>query len=260
MHIRPKKRLGQHFLTDKGVVRQMIQALGTNAYRHLPVLEVGAGTGALTDALLAAQYPLLAVEADEALVSHLSTRYGQHPMSPMVMHADFLNLNLNHLPQDRMQLVGNLPYMLSSPILWRVFWERKRFPHVLCMLQQEVAERICAAPGSRTYGILSVLLQTFYTTEFLFKVPAQAFRPPPKVQSAVIRLLANGRSALPCPDQALARVVKLAFGQRRKTLKNALQSQLKPTHRLPPKWANLRAEALSADEFIALTCYLSNHH
>ena len=216
--VRPKKALGQHFLTDQTVARSIVATLRS----HGPVLEVGPGTGVLTQYLL--QDPsveLKVVEIDSESVRYLLEHFPR--LSPSLYEADFLRLDLARLFPDSFALIGNFPYNISSQIFFKVLDYRGQISEVVCMIQKEVADRLAAPPGSKTYGILSVLLQAWYDIEYCFTVGEGAFLPPPKVKSAVIRLTRNGRTSLDCDEELFKTVVKTTFNQRRKTIRNSLK-------------------------------------
>lgn len=251
--VRPKKHLGQHFLTDKKTARRIVDAYPIEGCPR--VLEIGPGTGVLTQYLKEINHlDLLAMDVDEESVIYLEATYPT--LSGKVLHEDFLRYPLAKIfPEKSFGVIGNFPYNISSQIFFQVLAHRERIPVVVGMIQKEVADRICAAEGNKTYGILSVLLQAFYDVEYLFTVKPGVFLPPPKVKSAVIRLRRNQRIALPCDEALFFKVVKLAFNQRRKTLRNALKSILLP---LQAEWEVLgqRAEQLSVSEFIELVCMI----
>lgn len=249
--VRPKKFLGQHFLKDKQIAERIVSSLllqpGTNQ-----VIEIGPGTGVLTQSLvLDPQIQLTLVEIDRESVTYLHEHYpalGEH-----IIEGDFLELNLANRFADKLNIIGNFPYNISSQIFFKVLDNRDQVKQVVCMIQKEVADRIAEKEGSKTYGILSVLLQTYYNIEYLFKVPPGVFFPPPKVMSAVIRLVRNDRAKLDCDEQHYRRVVKQAFQNRRKTLRNALKILNLPTSISSLEIMDKRAEQLSVEQFIYLT-------
>lgn len=270
--VKAKKALGQHFLTSEDVARRTADAIapdqlpaGEAAWGSMPILEIGPGTGMLSRYLLASGRQLKAVELDSESVAYL-----RRAMPDLdVVEADFLKVDLSRLmPGGPFALIGNYPYNISSQIFFRVLDERGRIPVCAGMLQREVAQRICAGPGSKAYGILSVLLQTWYECQYLFTVGAELFNPPPKVQSAVIRLVRNGRTELPVPEKLYKTVIKTAFGQRRKTLRNSLSSLIASAAASKPdpqvfaeslkglEVMSLRPEQLSVSDFIDLTAAL----
>lgn len=246
--VRAKKFLGQHFLNDLGIARQIVDSLVIGENQH--VLEIGPGTGVLTKFLIQDQViKLTVIEIDWDSVAHLKKQYP----SLRIIEGDFLELNLQDIFGTSFSIIGNFPYNISSQIFFKVLEQRNLVDQVVCMLQKEVADRIAEPPGSKTYGILSVLLQAFYDIEYLFKVSPGVFIPPPKVMSAVIRLTRNKREKLECDEVLFFKVVKQGFNNRRKTLRNALKSL-----NLAPEFLSLpifdqRAERLSVDEFVYIT-------
>ena len=293
MEVRAKKALGQHFLVDQGAAQRIVAALNARQdAKKISALEIGPGMGVLTQYLLKREdVDLKMVELDEESVNYLLTHFPG--MQGRLFLADYLKLNINHLFSGPYSVIGNFPYNISSQIFFKILDDRDRIPEVVCMIQKEVAERIAEGPGSKTYGILSVLLQAWYDIEYLFTVEPGAFAPPPKVRSAVIRLRRNGRETLvcgekagPCPekrgpvpafpaekgsgeqaavDESLFKsVVKTAFNQRRKTLRNALKPLLDPESEgfaefIADPVFDLRAERLSVEDFIALTAKIARH-
>ncbi len=255
MEVRAKKSLGQHFLKDADIARRIVDSLTVIQNfppgEKIPVLEVGPGTGVLTRLLI--EYPHIdyrAVELDSESVTYLNRHYpslGDH-----LFHQDFLKMDCGRLGGP-FYLIGNFPYNISSQIFFKVLEYRDLIPEVVGMVQKEVAERLCAPSGSKTYGILSVLLQTWYRTEYLFTVPPGAFLPPPKVHSGVIRLTRNGRMELDCPWDLFVKVVKTTFNQRRKTIRNSLKPLLNGKRVPDYIILDLRPEQLDVEEFIELT-------
>lgn len=251
--VRPKKFLGQHFLANETVARGIVDAL------QLPpgvdkVLEIGPGTGVLTKYLLEdTRFTTYAMEVDVESVDFLLHHYPG--LAPRLFHADFLEADLGVILQGPFSLIGNFPYNISSQILFRVLEYKNRIPVVVGMFQKEVAERIASGPGNRDYGILSVLLQPWYDIEYLFSVGEQDFIPPPRVKSGVIRMIRNNRKHLRCDEDFFRRLVKTGFGQRRKTLRNALRPLLPPDFTAIP-YLDLRAEALSWQQFEELAVIL----
>ena len=264
--VRPKKALGQHFLTDLSVSRRIADSL--LAEERTDVLEVGPGMGVLTRFLLERpEIALRAVEIDRESVDYLLMHYPE--LNGALIEADFLRLRLENFFPGNFFVIGNFPYNISSQIFFKILDYRERVPQVVCMIQKEVAERIAEKPGSKTYGILSVLLQAWYDIEFLFTVGPGAFNPPPKVQSAVIRLRRNGRTSLPCDEALFKTVVKTAFNQRRKTLRNSLKPLI-ADKASREQWDaetlsafvsrpvfDLRPERLGVEEFVDLTLSLA---
>lgn len=252
MSVRAKKNLGQHFLKDEGIARRIADTIESGVpekYAQLPVLEIGPGMGVLTKYLMETGRPLKCVELDSESVEYLANVYPQLT----VVEGDFLKMNLSDLFEGEFALIGNYPYNISSQIFFKVLENREQIPVVTGMLQKEVAERICSGPGSKVYGILSVLLQAWYDCEYLFNVAPGVFNPPPKVTSGVLRLVRNSRQELGVDEKFFKTVVKTAFGQRRKTLRNSLASFL-PNASEPVDDATLqlRPERLGVEDFIEL--------
>jgi len=249
--VRPKKFLGQHFLKDQNIAAKIVEALTLSRDKNF-VLEIGPGTGVLTKILIQRpEVDLHLAEIDRESVVHLKEHYPD--LSDKITEGDFLKMNLTELTGQDIYIIGNFPYNISSQIFFKVLEQRSQVKQVVCMLQKEVADRIAEKEGSKTYGILSVLLQAFYTVEYLFKVPPGVFFPPPKVMSAVIRLTRNDRTELPCNEVFFFKVVKQAFQNRRKTLRNALKPLNLPAQISALMTMDLRAEQLSVEEFILLT-------
>lgn len=245
--VRAKKFLGQHFLTDEGIARRIADSL-TGRSHH--VIEIGPGMGVLTKYLIEnKELDFHVVEIDRESVAWLH----EHYPTLDVIEGDFLKLDLTALFHDSFAVIGNFPYNISSQILFRVFECRNQAVEVVGMFQKEVAERVAAGPGSKTYGILSVLLSAFYNIEYLFTVHEHVFNPPPKVKSAVIRLMRNDVTSLECDESLFVKVVKAGFNQRRKTLRNALRSAGLNVDAVPEEVLSKRAEQLSTAEFITLT-------
>jgi len=249
MQVIPRKSLGQHFLKDRNIARKIVGSLTLNGYGH--ILEIGPGTGVLSEFLMAIPgMDVKYVEVDPAAVAFLRETYPG--AKDRIVHADILKIRMGELFPGKFAVIGNFPYNLSGPLFFRILENRKLVPEVVCMVQAEVAARIASPPGSREYGILSVLLQAYYRIGFLFRVPPQVFVPPPKVQSAVIRLTRNERGELPCGDDRFREVVKTAFNQRRKVLQNSLKSLAGPGD-LPGDLSRKRPEQLGVDDFIRLS-------
>ncbi|MBO5634226.1 MAG: ribosomal RNA small subunit methyltransferase A [Bacteroidales bacterium] len=296
MEVRAKKSLGQHFLTDQDIARRIVDAL-----QGTPALEVGPGMGVLTKYLIpqlagqalevTEQSPtvsprLKAIEIDKESVAYLKKHFPE--LGEGLIEGDFLKMDLQGLFPGQFSIIGNFPYNISSQIFFKIIDNRDLVPEVVCMIQKEVAERIAEKPGTKTYGILSVFLQAWYDIEYLFTVGSGAFNPPPKVQSAVIRLTRNSRTELGCDEKLFKAVVKTAFGQRRKTLRNSLKPllqkaggstpltnrQINDTNRQTSDTIrslsgvegpvaegpvfDLRPERLSVEDFIALTLQLQS--
>ena len=263
MYIHPKKSLGQHFLKDESIAVQIVAALCPavvpKAYGFVdtfPVLEVGPGKGILTQFLLErSDVDLRAVELDREAAAYLSGRFPA--LCGRLVQGDFLKVDLAEIFSGAFLLIGNFPYNISSQIFFKVLDHRDTIPVVVGMVQKEVAERLVAPPGSKTYGILSVLLQAWYHMEYLFTVPEHVFVPPPKVQSGVVRLIRNDRAALPCSELLFKKIVKATFNQRRKAIRNSIKQvtggALLPDHPL----LALRPEQLGVQEFIELTQFVT---
>lgn len=303
MEVRAKKALGQHFLTDQKVARKIVDALvtpfpalswsgakassdarpvpclsqkdgkglkaaGGSGESYSPVLEVGPGMGVLTQYLLERKdIDLKLVEIDTESVNYLLTHFPD--MEGRLMEADFLKLRLEKFFPTDFAIIGNFPYNISSQIFFKVLDYREQIPEVVGMVQKEVAERLAEGPGSKTYGILSVLLQAWYDIEYLFTVGSGCFAPPPKVESAVIRLTRNDRTSLGCDEALFKTVVKTAFGQRRKMMRNPLKplvhtkavrlgwNEAETADFLARPVFSQRPEQLSVEDFVALTNLLA---
>lgn len=262
--VRAKKNLGQHFLTDLSIAERIADTLQDHS--SLPVVEVGPGMGVLTQFLIQKGYNLKVVELDGESVSYLRLHYPSS-LDKRIIEADFLKLPLDGpevFDGQPFALIGNYPYNISSQIFFRVVDYRDIIPVCSGMIQKEVAERLAAKPGSKTYGILSVLIQVWYDIEYCFTVSPGVFNPPPKVQSAVIKMTRNTTQSLPCEEKDLRTLVKNAFGTRRKTLRNCLKSlvqEWQPDHAaelLSDPIFDRRAEQLSVQEFIDLTVRLKH--
>lgn len=254
MEVRAKKALGQHFLTDKSIAMSIVKALGADSPVR-DVLEIGPGMGVLTQYLLKREdIDLRAVEIDDESVRYLSKNFPD--IEGKLFEADFLKIDMDSLFGGSFRVIGNFPYNISSQIFFKILDNKDRVPEVVCMIQKEVADRIAEAPGSKVYGILSVLLQTWYDIEYVLTVGPGAFAPPPKVKSAVIRLKRNGRQGLECDEKLFRSVVKTAFNQRRKTLRNALKPLFRPDTDTSDPIFDLRAERLAVEDFIRLTLML----
>lgn len=247
----PKKSLGQHFLRDMDIAQAIADTV--DVCPGLPILEVGPGMGVLTRFLVTKGRRLKAVELDGESVAYLREHFPE--LEGNLIEADFLKLDLQDLfGGESFVLTGNYPYNISSQIFFKMLDNKDRIPCCTGMIQKEVAERIVAAPGSKAYGILSILIQAWYRTEYLFTVSEQVFDPPPKVKSAVIRLTRNEVADLGCDERLFRRIVKTTFNQRRKTLRNSISSILdrKTPLSLDPLF-DKRPEQLSVETFIDLT-------
>lgn len=250
--VRAKKALGQHFLTDRNIAQKIAGTLTGGG----DVLEVGCGTGMLTQYLLArTDITTWGVEIDTESVDYLHTHFPQ--FTSRLLGEDFLAMNLAERFPDGVKIIGNFPYNISSQIFFKVLENRDLVPEVAGMVQREVAVRIAEPPGSREYGILSVLLQAWYDIEYLFTVNEGVFNPPPKVKSAVIRLRRNGVQSLGCDERLFVQVVKASFGQRRKMLRNSLKSVFGNFGGREHRFFTMRAEQLSVSDFVELTQWVA---
>jgi 16S rRNA (adenine1518-N6/adenine1519-N6)-dimethyltransferase len=253
--VRAKKHLGQHFLTDQNIAAKIANALLPQG-KYAKVLEVGPGMGVLTQYLLQrTDLETWVVEIDTESVAYLSEHYPD--LKPRIISGDFLKQDFDTFFNSPCAVIGNFPYNISTQILFRVLEYKDQVPEVVGMFQKEVAERIAEKPGSKTYGITSVLLQAWYDIEYLFTVHENVFSPPPKVKSAVIRLKRNNVIDLGCDEKLFKQVVKAAFNQRRKQLRNSLHAfNVKPGEESNPVFTR-RPEQLSVQEFIELTKILT---
>lgn len=245
--VKAKKFLGQHFLTDENIAARIVESLSPDSHH---VLEIGPGMGVLTKYLITkGDIDFHVVEIDRESVAYLHDHYPTLD----VIEGDFLKYDLTALFHDSFSIIGNFPYNISSQILFKVYDNREQVTEVVGMFQKEVAERVAAGPGSKTYGILSVLLSAFYDIEYLFTVHEHVFNPPPKVKSAVIHLRRNDVKHLECDEKLFVQVVKAGFNQRRKTLRNALKQLNMPIENIGEDILAKRAEQLSVEQFIDIT-------
>ena len=252
--VQPKKNLGQHFLKDRSIASRIAGSLTGSGYSS--VLEIGPGTGILTGYLIDRKFPdFRVIEIDNESVHYLKENF---PGLKEIIRGDFLTMDIDSVFTEKMAIIGNFPYNISSQILFKVLNHKEKITEVCGMFQKEVAERICAAPGSKTYGILSVLLQSFYSAEYLFTVPGNVFVPPPKVKSGVIRLKRNDVTNLGCDEKLFIRVVKAGFNQRRKTLRNSIKSAFS-LKREDYEEFGLRPEQLSVAQFVKLTNWVDEN-
>ena len=247
--VRAKKHLGQHFLNDLNVAQKIADSLQHQAYKQ--VLEIGPGMGVLTQFLLQKDSEVFVVEIDTESVVYLKTHFPL--LNNHIIEGDFLKLSLNEIFKEPFALIGNFPYNISSQILFKALEHKEIIPEIAGMFQKEVAERVASQPGNKNYGIISVLLQAYYNIEYLFTVNEDVFTPPPKVKSGVIRLSRKENQTLDCDEKLFKRVVKTAFNQRRKTLRNALKSITLVNEKKAEPYLGLRAEQLSVNDFIQLT-------
>ena len=254
MTVKAKKFLGQHFLNDESIAEKIADTLSLKGYKQ--VLEIGPGMGVLTKYIL--KKPVIAhvIEIDPESVEYLQANFLN--LTSRIIKKDVLKFDFTEaFGSDSFAIIGNFPYNISSQILFKCLEFRNQIPQIMGMFQKEVAIRVAQAPGSKEYGIISVLLQTFYQITYCFTVDEHVFIPPPKVKSGVIRCVRNDRNALPCNEKLYFQVVKLAFNQRRKTLRNSLKSITNGMD-LPQKFTGERPERLSVDDFVELTQFLSS--
>ena len=245
--VKAKKSLGQHFLTDLSAAERIVNAL--DEVEDKCVLEIGPGEGVLTQYLVQKDIDLSVIELDRESISHLNARFPY--LGEKLIHADFLKWTI---PTEQITLIGNFPYNISSQIVFKMIEHRQTVKGLIGMFQKEVAERIVSPPGSRAYGILSVFTQAYYEGEYLFTIEPEAFRPPPKVRSGVIRLRRKEDISIDCDEKAFVGIVKLAFNQRRKMMRNSLKSMI--TEENEPtlgKYLTQRPEQLSPSDFLELT-------
>lgn len=250
--VKAKKSLGQHFLKDRNIARKITESL-------LPltreVLEIGPGMGVLTRYLFdMEQFSVRAIDVDGESIDYLHSELPQY--RDRIIYGDFLKADIRGWYDKPFSVIGNLPYNISSQIFFRILENREQVRQVVCMIQKEVAERISASHGNKTYGILSIFLQAFYRIEYLFTVSEKVFDPPPKVKSAVVRLIRNEREQLACDEKLFFKIVKTGFNQRRKTLRNSIR-QLLPAN-FTSDYLNLRPEQLSIEDFISLCQQISD--
>ena len=249
-NVKPKKSLGQHFLRDMDIARSIADTI--SGYKDIPVLEIGPGMGVLTQFLIEAGHDLTVVELDRESVTYLEEHFPQ--LKGRIIGEDFLKLKLDQLFPGQFCVIGNYPYNISSQIFFKVIDYRDHIPCCSGMIQKEVAERMAASPGNKTYGILSVLMQAWYDIEYLFTVPEHVFNQPPKVKSAVIKMTRNTTQKLDCDEILFKRVVKTSFNQRRKTLRNSLKPLVgKESEIFGDEIFNKRPEQLSVAQFVELT-------
>ena len=246
--VRPKKALGQHFLTDQNIAKRIVEQLSPDVES---VIEVGAGTGVLTQYLVQDVLGKFhVIEIDKESIAYLKEHFPM--LGERLVEGDFLRADLSQFGQHNMAIIGNFPYNISSQIFFQVLKYKEQVVEVVGMVQKEMAERMAAKEGSKTYGILSVLMQAWYDIEYLFTVHENVFNPPPKVKSAVIKMRRNAVNDLGCDEKLFVSIVKQAFNQRRKTMRNSLRPMLSPGI-IENEVFNKRPEQLSVQEFIELT-------
>ncbi len=249
--IKPKKFLGQHFLTDLSVAQRIANTV--DAYPDIPILEVGPGMGVLTQYIIPKQRPFKVVEIDFDSVPYLHEHFPE--LGDNIIEGDFLKMDLQEVFDGKpFVLTGNYPYNISSQIFFKMVENRNLIPCCTGMIQKEVAERMAASPGGKTYGVLSVLIQAWYDVEYLFTVHENVFNPPPKVKSAVIRLIRNNKQTLGCDEQLFRRIVKTVFTMRRKMMRNGMKQILgKDSPMLADPMFTKRPEELSIQDYVDLT-------
>ena len=250
MSVKAKKHLGQHFRTDESISQKIADSISLENYSK--VLEIGPGMGLLTKYLLEKPTDTFVIEIDTESVEYLGNNYPK--LEGKIISKDFLKYNLNEVFNgEPFAIIGNFPYNISTQIVFKTLEMRNQVPEFAGMFQKEVAQRICEKKGSKVYGILSVLAQAFYEAEYLFTVPPDVFDPPPKVDSGVLRLKRKENFTLPCDEKLFFTVVKLAFNQRRKTMRNSLKSMIHSDVLKEDSIFDLRPEQLSVEQFIELT-------
>lgn len=253
--VRAKKHLGQHFLNDESIAKNIVDAL-LEKDRSSSIIEVGPGTGVLTQFLVAEGVDYTALDVDQESVDYLKNKYPTH--ADRFRLADFLEADITAMVPGSYNVIGNFPYNISSQIMFRILEDKDRVNYVVGMFQKEVAMRLAEKPGSKIYGILSVLLQAFYEIEYLFTVHEHVFSPPPKVKSAVIRLTRNTVKKLDCDEILFKKVVKTSFNQRRKTIRNSIRSLFNNNDIRHPL-LDKRPEQLSVAQFVELTQFVEQH-
>lgn len=250
MSVKAKKHLGQHFLKDKNICKKIADQYHQSQDCNR-VLEIGPGMGALTEYLLDRDLDVYVMDIDTESIAYLHDHFPK--LEGKIIEADFLKTNLKeHMGDEPYAVVGNFPYNISSQILFKCLEHRNQIPEIMGMFQKEVAERVAEKPGTKQYGILSVLLQAYYDIEYSFTVDEHVFDPPPKVKSGVIRCVRNERQTLPCDEKLFKQVVKMSFNQRRKTIRNSIKGLIKGKG-LEHEYLALRPEVLSVEQFIELT-------
>ncbi len=253
MHpVKAKKHLGQHFLNDNTIAENIVNAI-LDKDNITPIIEVGPGTGVLTQFLVKQSVNFFAMDVDEESINYLKNNY--HEKKDNLLLADFLESDLQKIAGTKFNVIGNFPYNISSQIMFKVLEHKNNVNYVVGMFQKEVAMRLAEKPGSKVYGILSVLLQAYYDIEYLFTVNENVFTPPPKVKSAVIRLTRNSVEKLNCNEDLFKKVVKTTFNQRRKTIRNSVRT-LFNNNELRHPLLDKRPEQLSVNQFVELTNFI----
>lgn len=253
--VKAKKHLGQHFLNDENIARNIVEALLEKDDRT-PILEIGPGTGVLTQFLINRVDNFYALDVDTESVDFLKTKYADK--KDKILFADFLETDLEKLAGKKFNVIGNFPYNISSQIMFKVLEHKDHVNYAVGMFQKEVALRLAEKPGSKVYGILSVLLQAYYDIDYLFTVNENVFSPPPKVKSAVIRLTRNSVNQLDCDETLFKKVVKTAFNQRRKTIRNSIRTLFNNNDIRHPL-LDKRPEQLSVAQFVELTKFVQEN-
>lgn len=250
--IKAKKHLGQHFLVDKNIAKKISDSLLNE--HNFPVLEIGPGTGVLTVDLVKRNFDLSLIEIDLESVEYLKANFDNQFR---LIHGDFLKIKLDEIYDNQFCIIGNFPYNISSQIFFKMMENKERIPELVCMIQKEVAERMASPHGNKTYGIMSVFVQLYYKIEYLFTVNENVFVPPPKVKSGVIRLTRYRESLDGVDERKLFQVIKMAFNQRRKTIRNSVKGMLTENTDMTHRFFALRSEQLCPEDFIELTNLLS---
>lgn len=255
--VRAKKHLGQHFLKDEVIAEKIVTSL-INQTKYNIVLEVGPGMGVLTKYLIAiSKFETYVIDIDRDSIAYLKNHFPF--LNNKIIEGDFLKLDLSTLFNNQpFAVIGNFPYNISTEILFKILDHKNQVPEIVGMFQKEVAERIASKPKNKTYGITSVLLQAYYSIEYLFTVNEDVFNPPPRIKSAVIRLIRNNVQHLDCNEKLFKQVVKAGFNQRRKTLRNSIKAFKLKAAFLDHKYLTQRAEELSVADFVALTNMIEN--
>mgnify|MGYP002863834508 CR=1 FL=1 len=251
MHLKAKKHFGQHFLVNEKIANDIVDALSFSVNSN--IIEIGPGKGVLTQYLIEKEAHLKVVEIDSDCVKIIQKKFNKIDL----IHGDFLKIDLSKVGFEKYAIIGNFPYNISSQILFKVLESRDSIFELVGMFQKEVAERICSKPGSKKYGILSVVIQAYFDCEYLLEVPPDNFQPIPKVHSAVIKIVRNTRKKLDCNHSDFMKIVKISFSQRRKKLKNALKNFTNLNHEKLKHLMSKRAEELSVSDFVKLTNMIS---